>query len=259
MSPWRLARRLALAALLASAADVGAQAPPPAGVGVRLDGERISVRVNQVPLRTVLEAVAAEARLELDVRGEGDRLVTASLDGLRLEAALDRILGGNFVLASGRLVVFLPGGERGQHPDRRAPPSETDRADAASAAPAGGPAPLAATERWAFPAAPGSGGAGAVVAPGVSGSAVPSPALRPLESASEPPATTGDLRGRRRPTKPGGIVIVRPPAAARSSHVLDDQEARRLASEIDARVADPPEVDVTDIPAIRSPVPRALP
>lgn len=211
MTRWRLTLGLTLAALLASVAGVPAQAPPPAGASVRIDGERISVRVNQVLLRTVLEAVAAEARLELDVRGEGDRLVTASLDGLRLEAALDRILGGNFVLASGRLVVFLPGSGRGQHPDRPGPPSEIDHAAAGSA------------------------------------------------SEPSPPATAGDLRVRRRPTKPGGIVIVRPPAAARSSHVLDDQEARRLAGEIDARVADPPEVDVTDIPAIRSSVQRALP
>lgn len=221
MTRWRLTLGLTFAALLASVADVPAQAPPPAGASVRLDGERISVRVNQVLLRTVLEAIAAEARLELDVRGEGDRLVTASLDRLRLEAALHRILGGNFVLARGRLVVFLPGSGRGQHPDRPALPSEIDHVAAASAA----------------------------------------PTIRPLGPASEPspPAAAGDLRVRRRPTKPGGIVIVRPPTAARSSHVLDDQEARQLAGEIDARVADRPRVEVTDLLAIQSSVQRTLP
>lgn len=278
MTPRGLALAATLGALLAAAAEIPAQAPDAARLrgavsssgaprpmnsqplSVRFDGERISVEARQASLRGLLETIATEAGLTLRLHGEGDRLVTASLEGLRLEEALERIVRGDYVLSDDQLIVFLSeGSARGSRQHEEGLPREPARAGSEDRQPVGPSMPVVAPDHPWSPPTPGSASADVGRAP--SATPAESPGVRTVDTPPDLPSapTSGDPRVRRRSTKPGGIAIVRPPAEARQDHSVDPAEARRLSAEVQAHAADPGEVEVMDLPTIQSTVQSALP
>ena len=65
---------------------------------VRVRDGQLDLHAREAPLRTVVEAIAAEAGLTLRIYGAGNPSVTGDLAGVPLEAALKRLLHNNFIL-----------------------------------------------------------------------------------------------------------------------------------------------------------------
>jgi hypothetical protein len=101
-------RWLVLVATLIFPASGGAEpAQAPAILGVTVEAGAVSLDAREVPLRDVLQAIAARADLELSIHGESDRRVTLRLDGVLLEEAIRRLVRWNYVLTDRRLMVHL--------------------------------------------------------------------------------------------------------------------------------------------------------
>jgi len=133
-------RRPRPCALVLAVVACGSAAAAPDRAGLRVDycDDRLSAHVEAVPLRDVLDAIAASSGAEIRGRPLNDRPVSADLDAVPIDDALHRLLGSqNFTLgfgAHGKLkTIVLLGGPM-------APVPPTERPTAAGVAP---PAPAA--------------------------------------------------------------------------------------------------------------------
>jgi hypothetical protein len=137
MARWSSALAIVLGVVVGGLATAGAS-PDHDGLRVVYRDDRLGGHVDAVPLRDVLDAVAAASGAEIRGQPLDNRPVSADLDAVPIDDALHRLLGSqNFTLSygsGGRLkTVVLLGG-----PEPTAPPS--DRPTAAGVAP---PAPAA--------------------------------------------------------------------------------------------------------------------
>jgi hypothetical protein len=112
-----------LVALLLVAGGVSAKG----GFEATVYDDQLDLRADGAPLLSVLEEIAEQAGLDLQVYGDPDTepTVTGVLEDVPLEAALERLLGGNYLVTfdqnsriTGVLVVLRPesvmlGGEPG--------------------------------------------------------------------------------------------------------------------------------------------------
>jgi hypothetical protein len=130
----------AIAILLAAAVSGPAARAASDHAGLRVDyrDDRLSVHAEEVPLRQVLDAIAAASGAEIRGQPIYDQPVSTELDAVPIDDALHRLLGSqNFTLSVGshgqlKTVVLLGGPE--------APAAPSDRPTAAGVAP---PAPAA--------------------------------------------------------------------------------------------------------------------
>lgn len=112
------------------------------GFEVRVRDGYLDLRTQAAPLRSVLEAIASQAGLELRIYGEGDPRVTVELTAVPLEAALKKLLQSNYVLLAGEgaegsqiwaLIALLPR----ESVTLQREPAETDAAERTSEPPSG--------------------------------------------------------------------------------------------------------------------------
>src|SRR5262245_41866080 len=132
MARWSSALAIVLGVVVGGLATAGA-APDHDGLRVVYRDDRLAGHVDAVPLRDVLDAVAAASGAEIRGQPLDNRPVSADLDAVPIDDALHRLLGSqNFTLSygsGGRLkTVVLLGG-----PESPAPPSGPP--DAARVAP----------------------------------------------------------------------------------------------------------------------------
>jgi hypothetical protein len=138
MARWSSVLAAMLAVAVGGLATAGA-APDHDGLHVVYRDDRLSAHVDAVPLRDVLDAVAAASGAEIRGQPLDDHPVSADLEAVPVDDALHRLLGSqNFTLSFGsggrlKTVVLLGGPE--------APAAPSDRPTAAGVAP---PAPAPA-------------------------------------------------------------------------------------------------------------------
>jgi hypothetical protein len=138
MARWSSALAIVLAVMVGGVVTAGA-APDHDGLRVVYRNDRLSGHVDAVPVRDVLDAVAAASGAEIRGQPLDNHPVSADFDAVPIDDALHRLLGSqNFTLSFGsggqlKTVVLLGG------PEAPAPPS--DRPTAAGAAPPARAAP----------------------------------------------------------------------------------------------------------------------
>jgi hypothetical protein len=110
-----VALMVVLAALLLGAGGVSAKG----GFEASVHGDQLDLRADGAPLLSVLEEIAEQAGLDLQVYGDPDTepTVTGVLEDVPLEAAFERLLGGNYLVTfdqdskiTGVLAVLRPEG-----------------------------------------------------------------------------------------------------------------------------------------------------
>jgi hypothetical protein len=131
MAGWPGALVIVLAATVSG--PVARAASDHTGLRVDYRDDRLSARVEEVPLRRVLDAIAVASGAEIRGQPINDQPVSTDLDAVPIDDALHRLLGSqNFTLSFGRhrqlkTVVLLGGPE--------APAAPSDRPTAAGVAP----------------------------------------------------------------------------------------------------------------------------
>jgi len=106
---------LAIAALVAAVGGRAVAAPQRSDLKVAFADDRLTAHVDAVPLREVLDAIAAASGAELRGLPIDERPVSADLDAVPVDDALHRLLGGqNFTLSFGsggrlKTIVLLGG------------------------------------------------------------------------------------------------------------------------------------------------------
>jgi hypothetical protein len=131
MAGWPGALVIVLAATVSE--PVARAASDHTGLRVDYRDDRLSARVEEVPLRRVLDAIAVASGAEIRGQPINDQPVSTDLDAVPIDDALHRLLGSqNFTLSFGRhrqlkTVVLLGGPE--------APAAPSDRPTAAGVAP----------------------------------------------------------------------------------------------------------------------------
>src|SRR5262245_34255926 len=127
MARWSSALAIVLGVVVGGLATAGA-APDHDGLRVVYRDDRLSGHVDAVPLRDVLDAVAAASGAEIRGQPVDNRPVSADLDAVPIDDALHRLLGSqNFTLSLGsggqlKTVVLLGGPEAPAPPPAPAAP-----------------------------------------------------------------------------------------------------------------------------------------
>jgi hypothetical protein len=99
-------------ALVVAAADADEPAGAASTLTVSRTAHGLTLEARDVPLREVLERIAALEKLDLEIRGTIDPRVTATIRDASLAETLQRLVRYDFVLGVGRLIVYL--GDSGQ-------------------------------------------------------------------------------------------------------------------------------------------------